>query len=131
MKIGLFGNTLSPWNELDNITNQMFKQLCNPIGMNARRPNWDVTTTEEGWNVEIEMPGLTKEDINIELKNNSILISEVKGEESDSVRYESLKYTLPKTADKDNISAKMENGVLNLSVPRTEINHETRTIDID
>ena len=131
MKIGLFGNTLSPWNELDNITNQMFKQLCNPIGMSARRPNWDVTTTEEGWNVEIEMPGLTKEDINIELKNNSILISEVKGEESDSVRYESLKYTLPKTADKDNISAKMENGVLNLSVPRTEINHETRTIDID
>ena len=98
--------------------------------MKARSPNWNVTTTEKGWNVEIEMPGLTKEDINIELKNNSILISEIKDEESET-RFKNLRYTLPKTADKESISAKMENGILNLSVFKTEIENDTRTIDID
>ena len=130
MKLGLFGNTLSHWNEFDEIANQMFKQFCTPVGMNTRRPNWNVTTTEKGWNVEIEMPGLTKEDISIELKNNSILISEIKDEESET-RYENLRYALPKTADKESISAKMENGILNLSVFKTEIENDTRTIDID
>ena len=130
MKLGLFGNTLSHWNEFDDIATQMFKQLCMPGGMNTRRPNWNVTTTEKGWNVEIEMPGLTKEDISIEVNNNSILISELKDEDS-KTRYESLRYTLPKTADKENISAKMENGILNLSVLKTEIENDTRTIDID
>ena len=130
MKLGLFGNTLSHWNEFDEIANQMFKQFCTPVGMNTRRPNWDVTTTEKGWNVEIEMPGLTKEEINIEVNNNSILISEVKDEESEA-RNENLRFTLPKTADKESISAKMENGILNLSVIKTEIENDTRTIDID
>ena len=130
MKLGLFGNTLSHWNEFDEIANQMFKQFCTPVGMKARSPNWNVTTTEKGWNVEIEMPGLTKEEINIEVNNNSILISEIKDEESEP-RYENLRFTLPKTADKESISAKMENGILNLSVLKTEIENDTRTIDID
>ena len=59
-----------------------------------------------------------------------ILISEIKDEEGEA-RYESLRYTLPKTADKESISAKMENGILNLSVLKTEIDNDTRTIDID
>ena len=36
MKLGLFGNTLSHWNEFDEVANQMFKQFCAPVGMKAR-----------------------------------------------------------------------------------------------
>ncbi|MFW5768432.1 MAG: Hsp20/alpha crystallin family protein [Spirochaetota bacterium] len=93
-------------------------------------PAVDVKKEEDKYLVQADMPGLTAEDIDINVKDNSLVISskkEEKKEESDEGyllkerRSSSFRraFELPGDADKDKIEAKFDNGLLTLHIPRT------------
>jgi HSP20 family protein len=107
-------------------------------------PSVNVIETESGYNVEIAAPGLTKEDFKINLDKNRLTISAEKSARNETkegkvtrreFNYSSFSrsFMLPKSVEKDNITAKYENGILLLSVPKkAEIVQEekSRTIEI-
>lgn len=127
MKLDIFGKSWSPWNDFDRVANEMMN-LCAPSTQNrARSANWHVITTDSGWNIEVELPGLKKEDLNIEIESNTLTIEELDEEN----KFSALKLKIPKDSNKDDISAKMENGILNVSIPKEEINSDKRSINID
>lgn len=127
MKLDIFGKNWSPWNDFDRVANEMMN-FCAPSTQNrVRSANWHVITTDSGWNIEVELPGLTKEDLNIEVDSNTLTIEELDEEN----KFSALKFKIPKDSIKDNISAKMENGILNVSIPKEEINSDKRSINID
>lgn len=127
MKLDIFGKNWSPWNDFDRVANEMLN-LCSPSNQNrVRSANWHVITTDSGWNIEVELPGLTKEDLNIEIDSNTLKIEELDEEN----KFSALKFKIPKDSIKDDISAKMENGILNVSIPKEEINSDKRSINID
>ena len=127
MKLDIFGKNWSPWNDFDRVANEMLN-LCSPSTQNrVRSANWHVITTDSGWNIEVELPGLTKEDLNIEIDSDMLKIEELDEEN----KFSALKFKIPKDSIKDNISAKMENGILNVSIPKEEINSDKRSINID
>lgn len=127
MKLDIFGKNWSPWNDFDRVANEMIN-FCTPVNKkHARRANWHVITTDSGWNIEVELPGLTKEDLNIEIDSNTLTIEELDEEN----KFSALKFKIPKDSIKDDISAKMENGILNVSIPKEEINSDKRSINID
>lgn len=100
------------------------------IGMNI--PAVNIRDNEADFTVELAVPGKKKEDFNIELDNDVLIISSEKKEESTSEEkgkftrrefgYSSFtrSFTLPETADNAKIDATYENGVLKINIPKRE-----------
>ena len=94
-------------------------------------PRVDVHETEKDVYLEVELPGLEKENIKVELKNDTLTISgertyEHKKEEGDSScverRYGKFErsFTLPDTVQADKIAAEYTNGILKITLPKSE-----------
>ena len=94
-------------------------------------PSVDISETEESFEISASLPGMTKEDINVDLDNGRLTISgERKFETEDTGknyhRVESgfgkfsRSFQLPDTIDQESIEAKYENGVLNITVNKSE-----------
>lgn len=90
----------------------------------------DVNETDSGYTVLAEMPGVTKEDIHVEIDGPQVTIkAEVKQFDSQnkdernlrSERYYGMvsrSFQLPADIDREQASAKYENGVLTLTLPK-------------
>lgn len=90
----------------------------------------DVKETEQAYQVEAELPGVGKEDIHVEIDGPLVTIkAEVKQcdeqkQEQQSLRSEryygmvSRSFQLPQDIDREAASAKYENGVLLLNLPK-------------
>lgn len=102
-------------------------------------PSVDVEETDDAWVFEVDLPGVSRDDIQIEVGDQELTISgEIKEKERVGVlrhrtrRTGSFRYrtTLPAGVDHDRIEAKIENGVLTVRVPRPE-HAKPRRIKID
>ena len=122
------------------------------VKANATAPAINVFETEKEYKVELAAPGMTKEDFNVHIdEENNLVISMEKKTESkeegnkDEKRegrylrrefsYSKFQQTmiLPDDVDKEKISAQVENGVLNINLPKfTEQEKEKakRVIDV-
>ena len=94
-------------------------------------PRVDLAETDEAYLLNVEVPGVAKEDININFQDGRLSISgdrkvEDAVEGKDFVRVERSfghffrSFALPKQVSAEKIQAIYENGVLNLKVPKTE-----------
>ncbi len=95
----------------------------------ARMPNVDLREEGDRFLVQAELPGMTKEDVTIETDGNVLRITAQKAQEVEEkregyIRRErgSMRFhrqiRLPENVDRDRIKAKLENGVLEISLPR-------------
>lgn len=119
---------------LREAVNRLFEESFVPTstGRNGGYiPALDLSETPEGYFVDLAVPGLKAEDLNVTLENGVLTISgEVKQEaatkERNYHRVErrygrfSRSVTLPATVRGDAIEAKLESGVLHLSIPKAE-----------
>ena len=95
----------------------------------VRTPNVDLREEDERFLVQAELPGMTKENVTIETDGDVLRITahrEMETEEKQEgyIRRErgSMRFhrqmRLPENVDRDRIRAKMENGVLEISLPK-------------
>ena len=94
-------------------------------------PPVDIQETEDGYKLQAELPGLTKEDIQITLENNVLRLSGERKLEKD-VNKESYHrvertygtfsraFALPQQVNGEGVHAGFENGVLTIVVPKAE-----------
>ena len=98
---------------------------------NGNLPAVNIKETESDFRVEVAVPGLKKDEFNIEVDENVLTISserENKTEEKDNdgnytrreFSYSSFKrsFTLPDNVKEDSISAEYQNGILNVIIPK-------------
>jgi HSP20 family protein len=98
-----------------------------------RTPPADVVETESEIRVMVELPGLRPEDVSVDLENNVLTIRGEKTEERTEGderntwhlaerRYGSFtrSFVLPRDVEQDQIQANFENGVLTVSIPKSE-----------
>ncbi len=92
-------------------------------------PAADIFETKDDYVVNLEVPGISKEDINIEFVNNTLSI---KGERKEEKEVEEENYhrverfngafnrsfTLPGETDGNKINASMKDGILELRIPK-------------
>ena len=77
--------------------------------------------TDKDYQLEISVPGFTKEEIKIEIDNDILTISsEVKDETIFCKKSFEKQYSIPNDVNQDEISAKVENGILYLVLPKKE-----------
>ncbi len=100
---------------------------------NATAPAINVLETENNYKVELAAPGMTKEDFNVNIDEESNLVitmekkTESKKEDKKDGRYLRREFSyskfqqtmiLPDDVDKEKISAQVENGVLSIQLPK-------------
>ena len=94
----------------------------------------NILTTDDEYKIQFAIPGLVKEDIKISVDESVITISHEKKETDDNTFYftSSFKkeYSLPDDVDVDKIFSKLENGVLEINIPRTQKKRNERYIEI-
>ena len=107
------------------------RDIDEDISMCEWKPSVDIYETEEGIVIKAELPGVNKEDVSVEVKNNILIL---KGErfvdkEIDEDKYYRRErcfgtfhrtFTLQDTVLPDKIKAKFRNGVLEIEVPKPE-----------
>ena len=92
----------------------------------------DIKEVDGGYQLDIEMPGFEKNDIQISLQNGYLTVSAQKSEKEEGkgktekfIRKErsvscQRSYYVGDDVDKDNVKAKYSNGMLTLTVPNSE-----------
>lgn len=114
-------------------------------GFNGMFTNFpvDVKETENSYEFVMNVPGFKKEDINISVDNGVLSVKSHK-EESVEKTEEDGKYIfrersassvkrafkLPENTDSSKIEAKMEDGILSISIPKIEKKAESNIIEI-
>jgi HSP20 family protein len=97
----------------------------------AWNPSVDVYETDNSYVLKADLPGIKKEDINLDVNNNTLTIKgdkifEEKVEKDNYLRIErrygsfSRSFTLSEKVDKENITANYKNGVLEVTLPKKE-----------
>ncbi|KAJ0267316.1 Alpha crystallin/Hsp20 domain-containing protein [Hirschfeldia incana] len=84
----------------------------------AGRLGWVVTEKGNALHVRIDMPGLSREDVKLSLKQDTLVIKGENQEEGEGRKYSS-RIELPEEEYKaDEIKVEMKNGVLKVVVPK-------------
>ncbi len=102
----------------------------------------DVIEKDDEFVIEAELPGMRRDDIEIELQDDVLIIraeqeAEKEAEEEDYIRRERRTGRFQRSFQIDNIeeeeiTAEFENGVLTVCLPKKEpVETERRTIDIE
>jgi HSP20 family protein len=99
---------------------------------NTTLPSVNVKEGEDGYEVDMAAPGLGKKDFKIELNHGILTISSEKKNENETKKgqqftrrefsYQSFSrsFNLPHTVDSEKISAKYDNGILKVTIPKKE-----------
>lgn len=104
-------------------------------------PATNVFETENEFKIQIQLPGFSKENLNINFQNNVLTI---KVEKENTEKQEEYKYVhrefeaynfekqfrVPKAVDSEKINAKFENGILNILLPKKEEALEKAPVEI-
>ncbi len=105
-------------------------------------PALNVIENEKDYELEFAVPGLKKEELNLQVDADGVMsISMVRNHEENKddkkrnyIRREfsyqefNQSYILPEDADRDKISAKVENGVLTINVPKMPAEKQAQAV---
>lgn len=118
---------LTPYHFLTQFDNLMDATWPSGNGSENRLPRSSVNEDEKQISIEIELPGIPKEALNVEIEDRMLTISgnvseEKRNEEgkvySKSTRSYRRQFRLPSNVKEEAIGAKYENGLLTIVVPK-------------
>ena len=118
-----------PWSELDRVFKRAFSDAGGWPGLLERRSlqsfRLDSYQDEGNHYIVAELPGIERKDIEVELENEVLTISAKRGAEGEADSQESAfsvtrSVTVEKAIQADKVSAKLENGLLTVTLPKAE-----------
>lgn len=142
---------MDPFSEMENLQRQMnqlfdFSLSRSPWGDTTLlggqwAPAVDVYDSKDNILIKAELPGLTKEEIEVSIQDNSLILT---GEKKKDAEIKEEKYfkterfygsffrtiPLPATIDTEKVDAKYQDGVLTLTLPKKE-EAKPKQINID
>ncbi|MEQ8767876.1 MAG: Hsp20/alpha crystallin family protein [Planctomycetota bacterium] len=126
--------TLLPVNRLRNEMDQLFQGVLGsffePTRARSSDPALDILETEDGYSVEVTVPGYTLEDLDVSVANDTLTIRGERQGEAESrggtyLRRERRRTSfqrqvkLPTSIDNEKIEASLENGILTVRLPKS------------
>ncbi len=122
----------SPFREMDNLARAFFNEPLFSEKAEIRPFRTDIKKTEDGYQLEADLPGFDRKDISVGIEGDVLTIkaqrhseSEDKDKKESYVRIERSYGSYERSfdvsgIDTEKIGAKYENGVLVLNMPRRE-----------
>jgi HSP20 family protein len=123
----------------NRMVESMFQDFLAPLAQGGRRleeglamPRLDVSETEKSFEVQAELPGVKKEDVKVAIDGQRVTIEgecqqaneqrqgeQVVYSERSTRRYQ-RSFTLPSEVDDAGAEARLENGILMLTLPKKQ-----------
>ena len=130
-----------PFKQLKEIEKNLYTQVGNNEGVTAFVPTVNTREGEFAYHVDVDLPGVKKEDIKVDLNKGILTIGserktkeEVKQEDYYKIETYfgkfSRSFTLPDNVDIENIEAKSDNGVLEIVIPKLKDDVSKKSIEI-
>ena len=131
----IFGENLFDDDWMDFPFDRDFWGKKNPLyGKNAKNMmKTDIREHDNGYEVDIDLPGFKKDEINVELENRYLTVSAAKGLDKDEqdkkgkyIRRERYAGAMQRsfyvgdTLTQEDIKAKYDNGILSISIPKKD-----------
>ena len=116
--------------EMENLFEKFFGGEGSAVSQ-APPPSMNLAETEEAYEVTLDLPGLKPEEVKVELQSGGLVVSGERKEEAQQEgktflrverRYGSFRraISLPGAVDEDRIDAEFRDGVLSITLPKTE-----------
>jgi HSP20 family protein len=149
-------SNLTRFERMDDLFPELFRRFMRPTAFPSALANFDapgeirvdVSENDNGYEVRAEVPGFKKEDIRVSIDGSYVSISAESRREKGGEKEEktgkgertlvkelywgsaSRSFTLPHEVDDKSATAKYEDGVLKLSLPKkTEASRRTLSIE--
>ncbi len=122
----------------------LFNELMNWNDTTYSTPRMNIMETKDNYKLELCIPGLTKEDVKLNIDAEGNLVVEMdketkneKKENKEEMRYlrhefsvEHFRQTvmLPDDIHKEQISAKVENGILDIVIPKVTVEEKKQAV---
>ncbi|NOS55496.1 MAG: Hsp20/alpha crystallin family protein [Cyclobacteriaceae bacterium] len=114
-----------------NLVDRFFNESVASSGGSTFVPKVDIIENEVSYEIHFAVPGLNKEDFNIELKDNHLTVSgerkltnekKEKNFHAIETNYGSFSraFALPDNVDASKANAKYDKGILELTIPKDE-----------
>ena len=115
------GLTRSPWSGLENEIDRLFSSALTDLAGNGAQTGFPVDLHEDKDNtyVRAEMPGVNRDDINVEMVDGYLNITAARKEGDESFSF-SRSVHIEDDVQADKVSATYENGVLTVTLPKRE-----------
>lgn len=120
--------------QLSRLFDETFDRFFSPVASEPsapRSPALDVAESEGAYTVQIEMPGVAKEDVKVSVEGRRVSVTaqrqntEERKDDGDRIVYRersvssyARSFTLAAEVDQAEAGAKLENGVLTLTLPK-------------
>ena len=122
----------------------LFNELMDWNDTTYSTPRMNIMETKDNYKLELCIPGLTKEDVKLSIDAEGNLVVEMvkenkseKKENKEEMRYlrhefsvEHFRQTvmLPEDIHKEQISAKVENGILDIVIPKVTVDEKKQAV---
>ena len=146
MTLMRYKSPVMPTSSVDRLASELFGQnisrLMGSDGFHEHTPRANVVEAEEEYWLEMQVPGFDKKDLKVDMVNDTIT---VRGEHTEEESRENERWTrrefgrtafersfvIPEAVKADGIKADYVNGVLRLTIPKSEeARPKTRAISI-
>lgn len=98
---------------------------------NPRESEFSLYETDQSWILRTDLPGFRKEDLTVELEDGALRIQGTRAEDSTGPNFDQT-LRLPKGIQADAITARLELGVLELTLPKAQpTTPDTLRIDVN
>jgi len=133
----------SPGSDMDLFFDNFVRDVFSPYYFGGgRQMKVDIRETDKEYFLDADLPGIKKEQVKLEVNNDQLVISVVEDEKTETKeegyicrerRFGTIARSFPlSNIDADKISAKLENGILSVTLPKKHPEEpKARTIDIE
>lgn len=131
--------SLSPFRNFSQIEDPLERLVSDLLDMRKIKgmssldfsPSCEVSEDEGSYSMKFDLPGVSKENVKVEVENNKITVSaertEEKNKDTKKTHLSEISYgsyqrslSLPTAVNEKTIEAKFQDGVLTLTVPKTK-----------
>lgn len=126
------GTGLPGWTSIDKEFDRMFDELFKPLATSrSTKQNTHITEHDDRYEWSVDMPGLSREDIDVKFDGDSGLL-EVSTSYEDVSRRRDYRYSarLGNSVDTEDISAEYDSGVLTVTLPKRDRDENVHEIEI-
>lgn len=114
--------------DINRLINGLANDFFSELKPTSVRPQYNVVETKDDFKLEIAIPGVSKKDIDLNVEKGllNIKVNKEANAETKFIRKEfnylsfDKNFRLPKAVEAANISAKMEKGILLVTLPKRE-----------
>ena len=118
---------LTRWNSVDDFftfrrqLESVFDQFWNELPDRTaagHSPSFQVTTTDDGWRIDVPLPGIDPRNVNVDAAGHTVTIraEQPASSNASAARYEQS-FAVPQFLDVEEMSASYRHGMLQLTLP--------------